>query len=164
MAESGTIITFYSYAGGVGRTMTVANAAWILAGTGYRVLAIDWDIESPGLHRYFRPFLRDPQLKQTRGLVDVLCDPHRKPGPAWLDDCTLALPLDRKVGPGSIALVPAGQQDAQYAERGDELSQTDALKLLHGEDGIAALRRRLKADYDYVLIDGPTGVGKSVDM
>ena len=33
MAE-GKIITFYSYKGGAGRTMALANVAWILASNG----------------------------------------------------------------------------------------------------------------------------------
>src|ERR1041385_8457111 len=64
------IITFYSYKGGTGRSMAVANVAWILASNGCRVLVIDWDLEAPGLHRYFRPFLSDPELSNTPGLND----------------------------------------------------------------------------------------------
>ena len=32
--------------------MALANIAWILASAGKRVLAIDWDLEAPGLHGY----------------------------------------------------------------------------------------------------------------
>ena len=60
MTESsgGTIVTFYSYKGGTGRTMALANVAWILASQGKRVLAVDWDLESPGLHQYYPPVPR----------------------------------------------------------------------------------------------------------
>lgn len=51
--QPGNVITFYSYKGGVGRSMALANAATLLAQRGRRVLAIDFDIEAPGLHRYF---------------------------------------------------------------------------------------------------------------
>jgi MinD-like ATPase involved in chromosome partitioning or flagellar assembly len=34
----------------------LANVAWILASNGKRVLTIDWDLEAPGLHRYFRDY------------------------------------------------------------------------------------------------------------
>lgn len=34
-------ITFYSFKGGVGRSMALINVAGILAGRGFRVLAID---------------------------------------------------------------------------------------------------------------------------
>jgi Mrp family chromosome partitioning ATPase len=159
----GTIITFYSYAGGIGRTMAVANAAWILASSGYRVLAIDWDLESPGLHWYFRPFLRDPELVRTLGLADFLSDPpRRRTGPTWFHDCTLT--LDTNFSRGSIRFIPAGQQDQHYAERLNELTRADVIRLLGGATGIADLRHSLKEAYDYVLIDGPTGVGKVVDI
>ena len=54
---NGKIVTFYSYKGGTGRTMALANVGWILASTGLKVLVVDWDLDSPGLHRYFHPFV-----------------------------------------------------------------------------------------------------------
>jgi len=63
----GTIITFYSYKGGTGRTMALANTACLLArrltvekmlsARPPRILAIDWDFEAPGLHHYFKDLL-----------------------------------------------------------------------------------------------------------
>jgi cellulose biosynthesis protein BcsQ len=67
----GRIVTFYSYKGGTGRSMALANFAWILAASGKKVLVMDWDLEAPGLHRYFRPFLTDPELTETDGLIDA---------------------------------------------------------------------------------------------
>jgi cellulose biosynthesis protein BcsQ len=54
----GKIVTFYSYKGGTGRSMILANVAYLLAtdpmyGSNNRILMIDWDLEAPGLHRYF---------------------------------------------------------------------------------------------------------------
>jgi MinD-like ATPase involved in chromosome partitioning or flagellar assembly len=162
MTAPGMIITFYSYAGGVGRTMTVANAALILAGSGYRVLAIDWDLESPGLHRYFRPFLPEAVSERSLGLIDVLSDPGRLKDPRWIRDCSV--PVRSSISRGSIALIPAGRQDQDYPGRVDRLIGLDLLKVLGGESGIADLRDMLTASFDYVLIDGPTGIGKSVDI
>ena len=42
--------------------MALANVAWILASNGLKVLVVDWDLDSPGLHKYFHPFL-DPKLR-----------------------------------------------------------------------------------------------------
>lgn len=67
-------VTFYSYKGGTGRSMLVANVAWILASNGHRVLTIDWDLEAPGLHRYFGPFLKDKGLSSTEGIIDAVSD------------------------------------------------------------------------------------------
>ena len=44
------ITTFYSYKGGVGRTLLAANVAVLLARRG-KTLLWDLDIEAPGLHR-----------------------------------------------------------------------------------------------------------------
>ena len=48
----GTLITFYSYKGGVGRTMALANVATLLATWGKSVLVIDWDLEAPGIEHF----------------------------------------------------------------------------------------------------------------
>lgn len=52
----GEIITFYSYKGGVGRSMALANIACLLGQKqedNGNVLMIDWDLEAPGLHQFF---------------------------------------------------------------------------------------------------------------
>src|ERR1700690_1410343 len=69
--SQGQIITFYSYKGGTGRTMALANVAWILAANGKRVLIADWDLESPGLHRYFQPFI-DTDVSERPGIIDII--------------------------------------------------------------------------------------------
>src|SRR6202521_3593470 len=66
------IVTFYSYKGGTGRSMALANVAWILAANGKRVAVIDWDLEAPGLHRYLHPYLRDPELLDSSGVIDFV--------------------------------------------------------------------------------------------
>ena len=68
----GKIITFYSYKGGTGRSMALANVAWILASRGEQVLIVDWDLEAPGLHRYFSPFLLDKDLVSSQGVIEFL--------------------------------------------------------------------------------------------
>src|SRR4051794_6146130 len=72
--RAGKIITFYSYKGGTGRSMSLANVAWVLASAGHRVLTIDWDLEAPGLHRYFDPFLSDKSLERSTGIIDFVRD------------------------------------------------------------------------------------------
>ena len=70
----GKIVTFYSYKGGTGRTMALANVAWILASRGLKVLVVDWDLESPGLHRYFHPFLDPAKITATSGVIEMIRD------------------------------------------------------------------------------------------
>ncbi|UIX33081.1 FxSxx-COOH system tetratricopeptide repeat protein [Streptomyces sp. GQFP] len=71
-AGPGKIVTFYSYKGGTGRTMALANVGWILASAGHRVLLVDWDLEAPGLHRYLHPLLVDPELRSSNGLINMM--------------------------------------------------------------------------------------------
>jgi CobQ/CobB/MinD/ParA nucleotide binding domain len=79
-SRPGRVLTFYSFKGGTGRSMALANVASILANRngGQRVLAIDWDLEAPGLHRYFRPYIRvgpqdrDVEIERRPGLIELL--------------------------------------------------------------------------------------------
>ena len=62
----GQVITFYSFKGGVGRTMALANISILLAQWGKRILVVDWDLEAPGLEHYFSTFI-DPELVAIGG-------------------------------------------------------------------------------------------------
>ncbi|MGB9179683.1 MAG: NB-ARC domain-containing protein [Pyrinomonadaceae bacterium] len=72
------IYTFYSYKGGVGRSMALANVAEYLYRQGLSVLLIDWDLEAPGLESFFY----DPRteagkeslslIRSQLGLIDLL--------------------------------------------------------------------------------------------
>ena len=44
------VVTFYSYKGGVGRTLALLNVAYELADSGQRVLVVDFDLEAPAIH------------------------------------------------------------------------------------------------------------------
>ena len=75
---TGEVITFYSYKGGTGRSMALANVATLLArrraAGSRRVLVIDWDLEAPGQHHYFpwppRPSAEVLAQKQD-GLIEL---------------------------------------------------------------------------------------------
>jgi hypothetical protein len=67
------IVTFYSYKGGVGRSMALMNVGEILADVGYDVIVCDFDLEAPGLERYATDDLAVVQkLRATRGVIDLL--------------------------------------------------------------------------------------------
>jgi MinD-like ATPase involved in chromosome partitioning or flagellar assembly len=67
-------VAFYSYKGGVGRTLLVANTAQFLAMSGRRVVALDLDLEAPGLHQKLgnREVLARAESGALRGVVDEL--------------------------------------------------------------------------------------------
>ena len=128
---AGRIVTFYSYKGGTGRSMAVANLAWILATNGKRVLLIDWDLEAPGLHRYLHPFMDDKELSDSPGLIDyfvdfatearVAAESANGPDASWheryLDLLGYVRSLEWEFEKGSLDFVPAGKQSAAYAVR-----------------------------------------------
>jgi MinD-like ATPase involved in chromosome partitioning or flagellar assembly len=69
------IFTFYSFKGGVGRSMALANVAELLYRAGFDVLMIDFDLEAPGLERFFNgPNVSTSQAEilRSRGVLDVL--------------------------------------------------------------------------------------------
>ncbi|MFI6449048.1 FxSxx-COOH system tetratricopeptide repeat protein [Kitasatospora sp. NPDC050543] len=172
----GSVVTFYSFKGGTGRTMALANVGWILASRGLRVLVVDWDLEAPGLHRYYHPLLVDPELHATDGLIDLLrayvkqalpsaTGPAGQPPGEWLDEpgrldgylCGLALDLPPG---GKLDFLPAGRQNAAYSAA---VTSFNWRSFYHGRDIrggelLRALRERWARDYDYVLIDSRTGV------
>lgn len=178
----GQIITFYSYKGGTGRSMALANIAWLLASNGLRVLVIDWDLEAPGLHRYFKPFLVDPDLSETDGLIDAfwtlatraltdesLASEIRSPGiplseeTDWdLEDYINPLKWDFHP-PGCIDFIGAGRQGETYSER---VNTFDWKRFYQLGGGIFLDRARvtLARQYDYVLIDSRTGVSDTAGI
>jgi MinD-like ATPase involved in chromosome partitioning or flagellar assembly/tetratricopeptide (TPR) repeat protein len=173
----GQIITFYSFKGGTGRTMALANVAWILAANGKRVLAIDWDLESPGLHHYFRPFLTDPKLRHSRGVIDIVrdfaaavVDPNTPAdNPTWYrryaDVEREAVSLTwRFPNRGSLDLLPAGAQDPAYSQRVSSFDWHNFYDRLGGHAFLRAMRESMRQQYDYILIDSRTGLSDSAGI
>lgn len=170
----GRIITFYSYKGGTGRSMALANVAWVLASAGKSVLVIDWDLEAPGLHRYFRPFLIDKELTASDGLIDFIIHyadtavakppADNAPTPAdWyveyadITDYALSLNFGEFPPGGKIDFVPAGRQGTTYATRVNTFDWQKFYTRLGGETFLEAAKDFMRK-YDYVLIDSRTGV------
>lgn len=71
------IYTFYSFKGGVGRSMAVANIAECFRERGLRVVMVDWDLEAPGLESYFYPPDRVGESRKLPGLMDLLMEYKR---------------------------------------------------------------------------------------
>jgi MinD-like ATPase involved in chromosome partitioning or flagellar assembly len=165
----GRIITFYSYKGGVGRTMALANVAWILASNGLRVLTVDWDLEAPGLHRYFHPFLVDSELTGTTGVLDMIwdysiatLDTSGDPPTGWhrryADVRHHVVTLDWSFATGGhLSLLAAGRQDDAYATKVNGFDWSNFYNRRNGGAFIEAMKASMRANYDYVLVDSRTG-------
>jgi hypothetical protein len=132
------------------------------------VCVIDWDLEAPGLHRFFRPFLEDPELEITEGLIDWLWDvtadqlsrDESSASRISAEDYLVSLSSPHWEFPrsGCLDFLPAGRQDSEYAKRFTTFDWAAFYDRLGGADIIDGLRDYLKKHYDYVLVDSRTGV------
>ena len=148
------IVTFYSYKGGVGRSMALANTAALLAKAGKRVLLVDFDLEAPGLPSY-GPFGNASGLPGVVDYVEQYRRDLKAPDAAKLIvECELAAGQP-------IWIMPAGDNRSPlYTER---LGGIDWKELYDREQGFLMFEdlrqqwERHPARFDYVLIDSRTG-------
>jgi MinD-like ATPase involved in chromosome partitioning or flagellar assembly/uncharacterized protein (DUF2267 family) len=171
----GQIVTFYSYKGGTGRTMALANVAWILASNGYRVLAVDWDLESPGLHKFFHPFLDEATVGATPGVIELIHEyatQALRPGQQkdWHVQYARVLPHAVSLrwadfpGDGGLDFLSAGRQNRDYSAAVSSLDWDNFYERLGGGHFFRALRADMKNSYDYILIDSRTGLSDVADI
>ncbi|MFI6848772.1 FxSxx-COOH system tetratricopeptide repeat protein [Kitasatospora sp. NPDC050467] len=174
--RQGRIITFYSYKGGTGRTMALANTAWILAANGFRVLTVDWDLEAPGLAKFFHPFLDPAVLAGTTGMMDLIAEYREEAlrpvehAEGWhLDFARVhphALSLSWPLFPdgGSLDFLSAGQFNRDYSEAVTHLDWDIFYDRFDGGQFFDALRADMSKRYDYVLIDSRTGLSDIAEI
>jgi cellulose biosynthesis protein BcsQ len=151
-----TIITFYSYKGGVGRSMALANIAVLMAKRGLKVLVVDWDLEAPGLERYFSYF---EQTAKTGGLLPFFTEVADQMGrdsklPRYQNHIW-KIEVDEN---HSLSLIPSGRDShAHYATM---LDQFDWRRFFSdgGGDFIERLRDEWRKDFDFILVDSRTGM------
>lgn len=182
--EPGKIVTFYSFKGGVGRTMAMANVAFIAAMNGMRVLVMDWDLEAPGLAYYFRALL-DPQqaktVKEAKGILNIFSEWVETVRSAAPDEVTAAfeafvvghpfadcavsvVPSDRLPEGAALDYISAGSKTVQaaslvtYEEALANFSWQEFYEGYVGGAILEGLRDWSKRNYDLVLIDSRTGL------
>lgn len=146
-------VSFYSFKGGVGRSMSLVNVAVQLASLGKRVLIVDFDLEAPGLTTFRFAAGQDA----SKGLVEYVTS-YRSSGesPDVRDFVYRTTALSER---GEIWVMPAGKHDADYSAR---LNSID-WRVLYKEEQGYLLFEDLKQQWlnslapDYVLIDSRTG-------
>jgi CRP-like cAMP-binding protein len=156
--------------------MCVANTAWILASNGLRVLAVDWDLEAPGLHQYFHPFLPDPELRTSSGVIDLIWEfaeavlnTEDSDEPGWHEKFARISPYSVSIqynfpDAGTIDFVPAGRQGSSYSALVSSFDWENFYDRLGGGGFLEALKRNMSELYDYVLIDSRTGLSDTAGI
>lgn len=149
--SEGSIVTFYSYKGGVGRTLALANIGALLCRWGYKVLCVDWDLEAPGLQLYFAPWVSEPRP----GLTELIQAQVAGDRPDWRQHLTqVHLPAVKQ----PLALMTAGIQDGSYVQRMQALDWARLYEEHQLGNFLEALRGEWKAEFDLILIDSRTGI------
>jgi len=148
-------VSFFSYKGGVGRTLALSNVAHSLAARGKRVFLLDLDLEAPSLH-------------DIQGLVQV-----RRPTGGAVEYATAyartgtcppigdyVVPGEEISSTGRVWLMPAGRLGQSYQQSLAELNW----RQLHPRKGtqpfVEGLRQAIEEQFrpHYVLIDSRTGL------
>ncbi|WP_395052738.1 KGGVGR-motif variant AAA ATPase [Flavobacterium sp.] len=154
-------ITFYSYKGGVGRSLTLSNIAMRLADLGKKVCIIDFDLEAPGLHLKFNKHIN--QLEVNKGIVEYISDFQNKSFiPKSIDEYVTEVNYLGTLN-GSIKLIPAG--NIYSNEYWKNLSSINWKDLFYSDENnginlLLHLKELIKKDLnpDFILIDSRTGI------
>ncbi|GGA39807.1 ParA family protein [Okeania sp. KiyG1] len=150
-------VTFYSFKGGVGRTTALTHVASILAMRGRKVVAIDLDLEAPGLSTAFN-------LKEQSkyGIVDYFYE--RSYLPEGIEPSILITDIFSEVripnAKGRLFVVPAGYLSLDYVSKVDDLHATT---VIDGDKNLWSIfkqeiQEQLKPDI--ILIDSRTGINQ----
>lgn len=152
-------VTFYSFKGGVGRTLALLNVAVFLARKGNRVCIADFDLEAPGVDSYAG---FEPPTPDQPGIVEFVSDYLADPKLIAPSCAKYIYPVKLENARESAALwvMRAGRQDAAYREK---LSVLDWNKLFEKQDGLP-LFDNLKGELfdehgcNFLLLDSRTGL------
>ena len=124
---SGVVITFFSTASSVGKTLIGVNMASELARQGYRVCLVDYDLQFGDVANYLH-------IQVERSVKDVLETMNSRPD-VPLQDCL----TQYRYGMISFEVVPA----PEFLDEAYNISADDCRRLIE----------KLRLLYDYVIID-----------
>ncbi|MET0793809.1 MAG: hypothetical protein ABW061_19980, partial [Polyangiaceae bacterium] len=151
--------------------MALANVAAIFARRGLRTLIVDFDLEAPGLERYFD--IDDVGARKNPGLIDLVLAFKRsltaaadEDGPNFRDLKAFLYPVFPSAGAGSLYLLPAGRREPEsemrsYALNVRTFDWQDFYYNWEGEAFFEWFRKTACSGpdgFDVVLVDSRTGV------
>jgi tetratricopeptide (TPR) repeat protein len=161
----GKTVTFYSYKGGVGRSMSLVNVACLIAKQGKKVLLIDWDLEAPGLHSFFS----DNTKKDALGLVDFITDAttfikeelnNNDEGYLKFLSQNIENYIQKNIliekSELQLDIIKAGKFDENYTNKLNAIDWINFYK--NAPSFFRTFAEFLEVQYDYILIDSRTGL------
>jgi len=173
-------VTFYSFKGGVGRSLAAVNVAMALAQNRRKVLLVDFDLEAPGITQ----FEECASLPNRGGLIDLIHQYKKN----YADTLSLIkkrkkisrkekqdlLSPDKLFLPGTVAnlitrhpkfqnlsFLPAGKINCEYYEKLTSLNMASLYSREKGYIFFSTLKEhiaRLDPSPDYVIFDARAGV------
>lgn len=163
--------------------MALANVAFLAAMNNLRVLVMDWDLEAPGLHHYFRGLIDADEMAELRaapGILDLAwswrngIDQARDAEAidAQFESFRTGNPFESLVRTimtdpstdGWLDIIPAGgdmvatPQPVEYERALAALSWNELLDRYAGGGLIDTLRNWASSNYDLILVDSRTGL------
>lgn len=155
----GNIVTFYSFKGGTGRSMALANVGYLLSSWGFKVLMVDWDLEAPGLHNFFKELFKNDLKYKGPGIVDLLSN-IKGNNKVTDSNCCNWEPyvIDLQINNNNLYLLPAGEEDADYYNRVRSIDFNNLYVEYNAGILFEQLRNEWKDCYDFILIDSRTGI------
>ena len=148
------IVTFYSYKGGIGRTMALMNVAFRLSARRKKVFIIDFDLEAPGIDVFCNLGGRPHQ-----GLVEYI---HCYSSTGAVEDLSKYVSQINAPEPEAFPLhvLPAGKKDDEYQTHLARLNWKELYSEKRGFLLVENLKAAIEATYapDYLLIDSRTGL------
>jgi ATPases involved in chromosome partitioning len=142
------VISFYSYKGGVGRTIALMQTANLLALKGKKIALIDLDIEAPSFNEIF-----SESIQSDKGLINYLYG--RLYNLDKIEISSIVSKLSLNV-PGDVYIVPTGSINKKYVKMLEALKEKRISENKYIEELIEELYKNY--NIDYVLIDSRTGI------
>ena len=155
-------ITFYSYKGGVGRSLALSNMAMRLSQLNKKVCVLDFDLDAPGLRfKFAKDYIYSKPIE--RGIVDYIYHFSKNGNiPLFIQDYSIVLePNNRSDEP--IIFISAG--DIESSDYWRKLSMINWHDLFYSRDAkgirfFLDLKAKIEEEFkpDYLLIDSRTGI------
>lgn len=157
-----TWVTFYSYKGGVGRTLSMVQTANLLAAQDRKVVLVDFDLEAPGLDSYRR--LRVPHGHP--GVVEYFAEHLRTQKAPDIKEYAVTgssrsrLPRRSARMTRDITVIPAGRKDDAYNRARADLNFAQLYETGVGAPLVEEFRLAVEEEFspDYVFVDSRTGL------